>query len=167
MPKYEIIPLDEGTTDQRNRELVTHYPTPGITTVFSTHSDSEAVEFFNDHLGLGVPRRLEAYITVYTTVGTALVATRYGGPPPGRWALVKACPQGTPEGYPDEYVGIKVYRDGGQYCALVGENLQEGIAGFGVTPAGALLDLMAKNADTLNEALGGKNVEVPDETDED
>jgi len=57
-------------------------------------------------------------------------------------------------------VGIKVKKDGDQYCALVGENLQEGIAGFGVTPASALMNLMLQNADTLNAALGGEDISV-------
>lgn len=32
------------------------------------------------------------------------------------------------------------YKDGNQWCVLWGENLQEGIAGFGDTPFKALLD---------------------------
>ena len=32
----------------------------------------------------------------------------------------------------------KIYMDGDQWCVLVGENLQEGIAGFGNTPLSAL-----------------------------
>jgi hypothetical protein len=59
--------------------------------------------------------------------------------------------------------GIKVYKDGNQWCALVGETLGEDIAGFGLTPAAALMNLMVENVDTLNGALGGENVEVPDE----
>lgn len=31
----------------------------------------------------------------------------------------------------------KMYIDGDQWCALYGENLQDGVAGFGATPAGA------------------------------
>ena len=31
----------------------------------------------------------------------------------------------------------KVFVDGGSWCALYGENLQEGVAGFGVSPAEA------------------------------
>lgn len=31
------------------------------------------------------------------------------------------------------------YRDGNQWCVLLGENLQEGIAGFGTTPYKAVL----------------------------
>ena len=58
---------------------------------------------------------------------------------------------------------IKVTEDGDSWCALVGENLQEGIAGFGDTPAAALMDLMVKNVETLNEALGGHDIQVPDE----
>jgi hypothetical protein len=34
----------------------------------------------------------------------------------------------------------KLTKDGGQWCALYGENLQEGIAGFGDTPYLAILD---------------------------
>jgi hypothetical protein len=30
--------------------------------------------------------------------------------------------------------------DGGQYCALYGENLADGVAGFGATPAEAMAD---------------------------
>jgi len=32
------------------------------------------------------------------------------------------------------------YKDGDQWCVLLGENLQEGIAGFGETPLKAILD---------------------------
>ena len=31
----------------------------------------------------------------------------------------------------------KLFRDGNQWCALLGENLQEGVAGFGPSPAKA------------------------------
>jgi hypothetical protein len=34
----------------------------------------------------------------------------------------------------------KLFPDGNQWCALYGENLQEGVAGFGDTPAEAMLD---------------------------
>lgn len=34
----------------------------------------------------------------------------------------------------------KMYPDGGQWCALYGDNLQDGIAGFGDTPEKAALD---------------------------
>lgn len=34
----------------------------------------------------------------------------------------------------------KVYPDGGQWCALYGRDIQEGVAGFGNTPLGACLD---------------------------
>ncbi len=34
----------------------------------------------------------------------------------------------------------KLYPDGNQWCALYGENLQEGVAGFGDTPADAAAD---------------------------
>jgi hypothetical protein len=32
-------------------------------------------------------------------------------------------------------LGVKVFLDGNMYCCLQGENIQEGIAGFGETPA--------------------------------
>lgn len=34
----------------------------------------------------------------------------------------------------------KLYIDGNQWCALYGENLQDGIAGFGDTPAKAVMN---------------------------
>lgn len=34
----------------------------------------------------------------------------------------------------------KLYLDGDQWCALYGDNLQEGLAGFGDTPAAAMAD---------------------------
>jgi len=40
------------------------------------------------------------------------------------------------------------------------------IFGAGTTPAGSLMDLMVKNFETLNEALGGENIVVPDEEEE-
>lgn len=168
MPKYEIILLDGGTPDPRNPDLLLYYPAAGgtdKTEVFSTSSDNEATRRFDRELGLA-PRAKEAGLPVFTTVGTAVVATRVVFDPfndprdPRRWALVKAY-SGS-----HEDVGVKVFKDGDSWCALVGANLQDGIAGFGVTPSGALMDLMVKHGETLNEALGGENVEVPDEADD-
>jgi len=34
----------------------------------------------------------------------------------------------------------KVFQDGTMWCCLYGENLQEGIAGFGLTPADACIE---------------------------
>lgn len=34
----------------------------------------------------------------------------------------------------------RIYPDGNQWCALYGENLQDGVAGFGNTPADACID---------------------------
>lgn len=34
----------------------------------------------------------------------------------------------------------KLYKDGNQWCALFGENLQEGVCGFGDSPAEAMWD---------------------------
>ena len=42
----------------------------------------------------------------------------------------------------DGYNPIKIFPDGDQWCALVGENLQEGICAFGSTPEEALLQLL-------------------------
>lgn len=37
---------------------------------------------------------------------------------------------------------IKLFPDGDQWCALLGENIQEGICGFGDTPIAALKTLL-------------------------
>lgn len=37
---------------------------------------------------------------------------------------------------------IEVFKDGADWCALIGENIQEGIAGFGYTPRAALTNLV-------------------------
>lgn len=34
----------------------------------------------------------------------------------------------------------KLYKDGNEWCCLLGENIQEGIVGFGKTPHKAILD---------------------------
>lgn len=34
----------------------------------------------------------------------------------------------------------KIYKDGSKWCVLLGENIQEGICGFGETPYLAILD---------------------------
>jgi len=46
----------------------------------------------------------------------------------------------------------KIYPDGNQWCALYGDNLQEGVAGFGDTP-----ELAARDFDIawLNAKAGG------------
>ncbi len=36
---------------------------------------------------------------------------------------------------------IKIYKDGDMWCAFIGDNIQEGDAGFGKTPFIALIDL--------------------------
>lgn len=45
-------------------------------------------------------------------------------------------------------LGIVPYKDGDKWCALYGEDLQSGIAGFGNTPFLAMADLR----DNLNKA---------------
>ena len=37
---------------------------------------------------------------------------------------------------------IRVYPDGLAWCALWGENIQEGVCGFGDSPEGALAEMM-------------------------
>ena len=38
----------------------------------------------------------------------------------------------------------KIYKDGNQWCTLYGENLQDGVAGFGDSPNEAMLDFDKK-----------------------
>lgn len=38
----------------------------------------------------------------------------------------------------------KLYIDGSMWCALIGEDLQSGVAGFGDTPHKALMELQAE-----------------------
>jgi hypothetical protein len=35
-------------------------------------------------------------------------------------------------------LGARMFRDGNQWCALLGENIQEGVAGFGKSPLKAI-----------------------------
>lgn len=46
----------------------------------------------------------------------------------------------TEYGRPSVVFRPKLFLDGGQYCALYGDDLQNGCAGFGETPAAAMLD---------------------------
>lgn len=41
---------------------------------------------------------------------------------------------------PAEILRPSIYIDGNQWCALYGENLQDGIAGFGDSPEAAMAD---------------------------
>lgn len=50
----------------------------------------------------------------------------------------------------------RIYPDGDQWCALYGEDLQEGVAGFGVTPAAACLDF---NTNWRTQRLNSKACE--------
>ena len=36
---------------------------------------------------------------------------------------------------------IRIFKDGDQWCALIGEDLENGIGGFGITPMDAFKDL--------------------------
>lgn len=42
----------------------------------------------------------------------------------------------------------QVFLDGNQWCALLGENIQEGIAGFGLSPKEALESLAGELEET-------------------
>ena len=41
---------------------------------------------------------------------------------------------------PSTHLRPSLYPDGNMWCALYGENLQDGLAGFGNTPEGAMAD---------------------------
>ncbi len=51
----------------------------------------------------------------------------------------------------------KLSIDGDQYCWLLGDNLQDGVAGFGESPYLAALDFNANFHKKLPEATGGQN----------
>ena len=55
-------------------------------------------------------------------------------------------------------LGPRVFPDGNQWCALYGENLQEGVAGFGDTPAKASVDF---DIQWLNAKAGPNNHSTP------
>lgn len=44
----------------------------------------------------------------------------------------------------------KIYIDGNQWCALYGDNIQDGVAGFGDSPANAMWDFDKKFTGKLN-----------------
>lgn len=57
----------------------------------------------------------------------------------------------------------RMYPDGNQWCALYGDNLQEGVAGFGDTPAQAAVDfdiqwLNARAAPAPSKQVGLGNI---------
>jgi hypothetical protein len=65
-----------------------------------------------------------------------------------RYAL--ACDMHRPS---HKFIGhIRLSIDGNQWCALLGENLQDGVAGFGVSPEMALSDFDRAFAAPLREA---------------
>ncbi len=43
-------------------------------------------------------------------------------------------------GEPSAIYKPKVFPDGNRWCALYGDNIQEGVCGFGDTPAAAIID---------------------------
>jgi hypothetical protein len=51
----------------------------------------------------------------------------------------------------------KVSIDGNQWCALYGDNLQDGVAGFGDSPAKAMLDFDKNWLQVLKEQENGNN----------
>lgn len=59
---------------------------------------------------------------------------------------------------PHALMRVRVYPDGSMWCALHGENLQEGVAGFGETPAAACADFDKNwNAQKLQRAVASSN----------
>lgn len=48
----------------------------------------------------------------------------------------------------------KIYPDGNKWCALYGDNIQEGVCGFGDTPSDAIHDF---NNNWLTQTLQCKN----------
>lgn len=44
----------------------------------------------------------------------------------------------------------KIYKDGGSWCVLMGDNLQEGICGFGDSPIKAIYDFNKKMKENIN-----------------
>lgn len=53
-------------------------------------------------------------------------------------------------------INVRISLDGSQWCALVGENLQEGIAGFGDTPLDAFIALA--NSQEMRHLLVGLGI---------
>lgn len=51
----------------------------------------------------------------------------------------------------------KLYPDGNQWCALYGKNLQGGVAGFGDTPAQAMIQF---DIEYLNATISRKETEI-------
>ena len=47
----------------------------------------------------------------------------------------------------------KIYIDGNMWCALYGDNIQDGVAGFGVSPSAAMSDFDVN----WHKKLGGKD----------
>lgn len=52
----------------------------------------------------------------------------------------------------------KLYKDGNEWCALYGENTQEGVCGFGPSPAKAAyaFDVAWNREESAAESTGGK-----------
>jgi hypothetical protein len=50
---------------------------------------------------------------------------------------------------------IRLFRDGDQWCALRGGDLQEGVSGFGLTPEAALMELLGQEGGSIGVALRG------------
>jgi len=53
-----------------------------------------------------------------------------------------------------------LYMDGDQWCALYGENLQEGVSGFGASPASAMLDFDSNWEDSSSHTAPDKPLEL-------
>jgi hypothetical protein len=56
---------------------------------------------------------------------------------------------------PSTHLRPRLFPDGNRWCALYGENLQDGLCGFGKTPEGAMADFDYNfRSQTLNIANG-------------
>lgn len=55
-------------------------------------------------------------------------------------AAAEAHTTATKQGAPHVLMRPRVFPDGNKWCALYGDNLQEGVAGFGDTPESAAAD---------------------------
>lgn len=56
-----------------------------------------------------------------------------------------------------ETFNIKPYKDGNQWCVILGENIQEGIVGFGNSPFEAIVNFNNNMYQSLKQSNEGSN----------
>jgi hypothetical protein len=66
--------------------------------------------------------------------------------------LERAHENAVEQGAPFVLLRPRMFRDGNQWCALYGDNLQDGVAGFGSTPAHAAEAFNCAWYEALNQA---------------